>query len=478
MNTKSIVFSIITAGLLCSCDNETSNLGSTLVPADDNINVKADSCFAYSRSIKSSDSLLILSNQCNLGCYTDANTGTTLHASFLTQLNCNENLELPDSIYGIGNFSFPEWFKQEMADTKPYYAEFRLYYSKWFGDSTNTVKIELFPLNKMLDGNKKYYPDLDPAEFCDLSKPLGSATVSAWNLQNSDSLRNTKNYYPYITVPLPDSLAKRILETYYQPDGKQKFADAPTFMSNILKGFYIRCTQGDGTVFYIDNTVLRIIFKTISFEDATKVGSYVVEFLGNEEVMQLNNFKWSGLEKQLDDNSCTWIRTPFGILTEITLPIDSMKDQNSVLNSAQICLSSANTPSTRFKPSVPSSVILIRKSILESFFSKNNLTDNVESFAATYSTKYGTYTFDNIAALVEKAFSERKEWLEKHTDKDTDDYQNEYPDWNKVVIIPVTAQTNSQRTVISYSIDINLHEVKLIGGTRNKIKIKTIRSRF
>ena len=126
--------------------------------------------------------------------------------------------------------------------------------------------------------------------------------------------------------------------------------------------------------------------------------------------------------------------------------------------------------------------MLIRKDIMKSFFGKNSNIDNSQSYAASYSSKYGTYTFDNIAALVEKAYNDRLNWLEdnnmKLDDQGKQAYQVAYPDWNKVILIPVTANTSSTSTVISYSLDIRMHQVKLLGGPNNKIKIKTIRSKF
>lgn len=484
MNIKTSACSFLAVLFMISCDNNTSGLGGSLIPDGDVIEVSADSCFATSRSIKAADSLIIMTSQCNLGRYTEPLSGATFQSGYLTQLNCMENFNLPDSVYGIGSHTFPAWFDSTVADAKPYYAQLRIYYSGFFGDSTNTIKIEAFPLNRMIDASTVYYPDLDPSQFCDLSaKPISSVTVSALNYQNSDSIRSTSTYYPSIKLPLPDTLAQRILETYYQPDGQKKFADATAFMNNILKGFYIRCTQGDGTVLYIDRTVLEVNFKYIDFDDDEPyMESLMAEFPGNSEVLQLNCFKWTGLDTQLNDNSCTWIRSPFGILTEITLPIDSMKTPGSVLNATQLCISSANTPSNRYKPSVPSNIVLVRKELMQDFFKKNNVTDDTESFAASYSTKYGTYTFNNIAALVEKAWSDRKEWLDDNgkTGSPTDlaEYAASHPDWNKVVLIPVSAVTSSQGSVISYNLDIKMHQVKLVGGGNNRLKIKIIRSRF
>lgn len=479
MNLKTTVCSIIAVLFLISCDEDTSGLGVTLTPRNDVITVKNDSCFAVSRTIKANDSLIVMSSTCNLGRFTEQFSGSTLTAGYLTQLNCMENFRLADSVYGIGNHVFPEWFESAVAGQKPYYANLRLYYYGFFGDSTNTIKIDVFPLDRMIDTETLYYPDVDPSQFCNTqAKPLASITASGWNLQDKDSVRDLYNYVPSITIPLPDSIAKNILESYYDPATRHYFSDARSFMENLYKGFYIRCSQGDGTILYIDRTILEVNFKFIDTNDDDEpiVQSLMAEFPGNSEVMQLNSFKWTGLESQLTDSSCTWIRSPFGLLTEIALPIDDMRDDEYVLNSAQLCLSTSVTPSSRFKPSVPYNLLLIRKNLMQEFFSKNQSIDNKESFATSYTSKYGTYTYENIASLVEKIYSDREEWMNS-TGGTSAAYEAEFPDWNKVVLIPVVATTDSKNNALSYRVDTRMHQVKLIGGD-TPIKIKTIRSKF
>ena len=71
MNIKTTVLGILAVLFLISCDEDTSGLGGSLTPPDDVINVKADSCFATSRTIKSADSLTIISSHCNLGRFTE-----------------------------------------------------------------------------------------------------------------------------------------------------------------------------------------------------------------------------------------------------------------------------------------------------------------------------------------------------------------------------------------------------------------------
>ncbi|MBR5707423.1 MAG: DUF4270 domain-containing protein [Bacteroidaceae bacterium] len=479
MNLKTTVCGLLAVLFLISCDEDTSGLGSTLTPPGDVITVKNDSCFATSRTIKAADSLIIMTSQCNLGRFTEEGSGATFEASYMTQLNCMENFTFADSVYGIGDHAFPQWFIDTIGDQKPYYANLVLYYSSYFGDPANPVKIEVFPLDKMLDTETRYYPDMDPSEFCDLqAKPLASVTVSGRNMQNSDSIRNLSGYLPSVTIPLPDSIAKNILESYYDPARRHYFSDAKSFMENLYKGFYIRCSQGDGTMFYIDRTILGINFKYIGLDDDDEptYESRIAEFQGNSEVLQLNCIKWKGLDTELADNSCTWIRSPFGVLTEITLPIDEMRSDEYVLNSAQLRLSTAVTPSSKYKPSVPSILLLIRKDMMQEFFAKNSTADKIESFVATYATKYGTYTFDNIAAMVEKIYSDRAEWIQENGG-DNNAYEQARPDWNKVVLIPVKANLDARSVAVSYGVDIKMRQVKLIGGD-TPIKIKTIRSKF
>lgn len=479
MKLKTAVCSLIAVLFLFSCDDQTSGLGGSLTPQDDIITVSNDSCFAVSRTIKANDSLIVMSTQCLLGRFTEEYSGSKLESGFLTQVGCMENFYLADSVYGIGDHVFPQWFLDKIAGEKPYYANLKLYYTGYFGDPANPIRIEVYPIDSMLDANLRYYPDVDPKLYYDSqSQPLATIAVSGRNLQNSDSIRSLTGYNPSITIPLPDSVAKTILEAYFNPDTKHYFNDSKSFMQNLCKGFYVRCSQGDGTMLYIDRTILEVNFKFIGFDDDDEpvLESLIAEFPGNSEVLQLNCFKWTGLEDNLSDNSSTWIRSPFGILTEITLPIDEMKDNDYVLNAAQLRLSTSVTPSSQYKPSVPTYLLLIRKDKVQDFFSMNSTTDNTESFVAVYSSKYGTYTYDNIAAMVEKMYGDRSDWI-KENNGSTDAYESVRPDWNKVVLIPVNANLSSTGSVISYDVDIKMHQAKLIGGD-TPIKIKTIRSRF
>lgn len=486
MNVKALACSLLAGLFLISCDSDTSGLGGTLVPSGDNIQVYADSCFATSRTIQAPDSLLAKTTMCNIGQYTDPLYGSVFHADYLTQVNCVENYNLPDSVYGIGSFKFPDWFTAKMAGVEPYYANLRFYYDSFFGDSTNTITVDVYPIDKDIDVYRRYYPNMDPTEFYDeTSAPIASMTLSAENFLDSDSLRNDATYYyPSASIRLPDSIAFKILDAYYSADGRKYFKDASAFMENLCKGFYLRCSHGDGTVLYIYKTVLEVNFKCIDPEKPNEVSSLMAEFSGNNEVMQMNSFKWTGLDSQLAETGNTWIRSPFGLTTEITIPIDELKKADGViLNSAQITFSSMVTPSQRFKPTAPPRLALIRKDLAEAFFNENSNIDNKESFSATFTNKTGVYTYTNIAPLIEAAYEQRAEWLEEHgMQSDAAGiaaYAAARPDWDKVLLIPITPKKDANGSIIGYILDLNMHQVKLIGGTTgSKIKIKTVCSKL
>lgn len=477
------IAALLIGAVLYSCDEDTAGLGWSVVPESDRIDIQADSCIAMSRTIVADDSLTITTTDCNLGKFTEL-MGASFESGFITQLNCPENYTLPDSVYGIGSHTWPQWFIDAIGDKDPYYATLNLYFTSFFGDSSNVIRIDVFELDNMVDGGGKYYPDVDPSRFCDTeAQPLASISASAWSYQNSDSLRYLKNYYPNISVRLPDSFAKRILEGYYSSNGAY-FKDARSFMNNLCKGFYVRCSQGDGTVLYVKEAVLQVNFKCIDTNSAGTryAASYMADFPGNGEVMQMNCFRWTGLDSRLNDDGFTWIMSPFGLLTEIDLPVDDMKKDGSVLNSAQMQLSCAITPSARFKASAPGYLMLIRKDKARDFFSRNNNQDEIESFVTQYSNKYGTYTYSNIAAMVERIYSDREEWLKEkgkaHDAAGLEAYQNENPSWNKLLLIPVSPKTNSNGSILGFMLDIKMHQVKLLGGKNGSpIIIKTIRSK-
>ena len=57
-------------------------------------------------------------------------------------------------------------------------------------------------------------------------------------------------------------------------------------------------------------------------------------------------------------------------------------------------------------------------------------------------------------------------------------WEAENPDWNKVVLIPVSTTKDSNGSVVKITHDISISSIRLRGGTEYKIPIEVITSRF
>lgn len=134
---------------------------------------------------------------------------------------------------------------------------------------------------------------------------------------------------------------------------------------------------------------------------------------------------------------------------------------------------------------IPQYVLMVRKKDMFSFFEENKIIDNKTSFLSSYSSSNNTYTFTNIAPLITYCIEERKKGItaaggdpEKEEDGKKWDAKN--PDWNRVVIIPVKAVSNSNNEIVEISNNLGMESAMLKGGTNpeNKLKMQIFYTTF
>lgn len=487
MNIKTTALSLLAALFLISCSSDTSNLGSTILPKEDLLVETAQTFYATSKSIAADNELLSRSSDCYIGRFTDPETATSVEASYLTQFNCVENFQFPDSVYGLPQFHFPADMRPS-DDEKAIFASLRLYFTSLLGDKTNNLKIEVWPVIRALDPEQYYTSDLDPAQFCDFSgKPWARLNVSPTDFAASDSSRNIKDYYNNLYFSLPDSIAYNILQTYYSEGGKEKFSSTPEFIENICKGCYVRCIAGDGTLLRIDKSVLEIHFRHIQKNKSTnkyELASSIAEFTANSEVMQVNCFKNDGIDELIANDKETYLKTPYGILTEVELPIDEISSNAVMVNSASVSFRRINPNDQKYQFNAPSSILLIKKDCLKDFFKQASSVDNISSFYTNLDVTYNEYKFNNISRMILECISNRALWMEKNgwTEESAEGkaaYEKAFPDWNKVILVPVKSQTDANSNIIYFNIDLDPSSARLKGGINGeKIAIKTIKANF
>ena len=463
-----LIFFIVTA--FTACDDQTDTLGGSIVPNIDKIKIDTLTLYAKSKSIHVNDSILANTSNVYLGQYTDPETGTVFSSSFITQFNCVEDYGFPS--HGVIGDSVVK-------------IELKLFYNSFFGDSLNTMKCEVYELDNTLEEGTPYYTNIDPTLFYDADKsPIATKTYCATDYTVPDSIKLEDDYTRNITIRLPQELGNRFISKYYETNaegdsiGKIRFSNSEEFINNVFKGLYVRNSQGDGTVMYISMARLNVTFNYYvkgASGQLDSIATGIATFSSTKEVLQVNKFHNHNLEQLVEDNSCTYLKTPAGIFTEVELPIEEIIANTDTLNSVKIAFSRYNEEQTgkKFGYSVPQILLMLRKCDMYSFFLQNKMYDSKTSFASTFDTSSNRYTFSNIASLVSHCHAEYKKGISSNAN-----WEAENPDWNKVVLIPISVETDSNTgSTMSISHNHNMTSARLQGGD-TPIALSIVTSKF
>lgn len=479
---KTIIYTVIaimSCITIASCDDTTDSIGNSLTDNMDMLKVTTDTFNVATRSIVA-DSVLSRSTTGYLGKIRDIETGNYITGDFMAQFSTLENYKLPekDSIVSLQD-------GEVIADS----CSIRLFYTDYYGDSLATMNITAYEMNEPMKEGVKYYSNFDPiAEGLirnDRMKVNKTYTLTDLSISDEDRA-DESSYTPNIKINLNKPYTDKngvtynnygtyIMRMYYEdPD---RFKNSYNFIHEVCPGFYFKTNDGIGSMAYITVSQLNIYFRYLN--DSTYVGT--TSFSATEEVLQTTNISndKQNIADLANDNTCTYLKTPAGIFTEITLPVDEITENhsNDTINTAKISLTRINNNThDEYSLSAPSTLLMIPKDSLYTFFENGDNVDYKKSFIATYSSSTNQYTFNNISGMItymadikKKGLAENSNWL------------NEHPDWNRVVVIPVSVTTNSSSQIVKIVHDMSLTSTKLVGGSENPyepIKINVIYSKF
>lgn len=479
---KTIIYTVIaimSCITIASCDDTTDSIGNSLTDNMDMLKVTTDTFNVATRSIVA-DSVLSRSTTGYLGKIRDIETGNYITGDFMAQFSTLENYKLPekDSIVSLQD-------GEVIADS----CSIRLFYTDYYGDSLATMNITAYEMNEPMKEGVKYYSNFDPIaeELIRNDGMKVNKTYTLTDLSISDEDRaDESSYTPNIKINLNKPYTDKngvtynnygtyIMRMYYEdPD---RFKNSYNFIHEVCPGFYFKTNDGIGSMAYITVSQLNIYFRYLN--DSTYVGT--TSFSATEEVLQTTNISndKQNIADLANDNTCTYLKTPAGIFTEITLPVDEITENhsNDTINTAKISLTRINNNThDEYSLSAPSTLLMIPKDSLYTFFENGNNVDYKKSFIAIYSSSTNQYTFNNISGMItymadikKKGLAENSNWL------------NEHPDWNRVVVIPVSVTTNSSSQIVKIVHDMSLTSTKLVGGSENPyepIKINVIYSKF
>lgn len=451
---------VIAALTFAACDDTTEGIGGSITNKIDNINISNSAFNVTTKSIVAG-AVLSRNNTGLIGKMKDPETGNYVKGDYMTQLSV-----LPT--FSVDTLDYIKQANKGSIEADSCYL--LVSYNASYGDTIAPMKVTAYEMTKPMAEDKEYYSNYDAFKegWVSENNPHWS---SNYNLSNTSDVKNFKIY----------------LNKKYTKDGKtyknygsyimQTYAEHPEyfktnykFLHNVCPGFYIKNVGGTGNMAKIWNTELIFYWtrhKTIN-KDSTAVSIGYNRFDGTEEVLQLNKIEndTENLKKlaSKDQEKCTYLKSPAGIFTEVTLPIeDIMKGhEKDTLNTATISFPRLNNENedNPYNFATPSTILMVQKDSLQSFFEKSKLADSRTSYTASYSstgTYKNAYTFQNIANLVSAMYKNK----------------GKGENWNKVVLVPVNVITTTQgyTTVISkINHDMSLASTRLIVGTDDSDK--------
>ncbi len=464
-----LILSIVSILAFTRCDDETAMIGSSIVPGSDTISYTSMRLYAKSKSIMANDSILANTNRVYLGRFTDPETNTVFTSDFLAQFNCVEN------------YGFPE---EKVIGDSALSIELKLFFNSYFGDSLNTMQCEVYELDNTLKEGTPYYTNIDPTEFYDDSKePLATKSFCAIDYTVADSTKLDDGYTPSITIKLPSELGKRFISKYYEKDqsgnsiGKLYFSNSEEFINNVFKGVYVRTTQGDGTVIYVSMARINVSFQyKVKGSSGDSIASGIATFSSTQEVLQVNKFNNGNLKEFIESaTDCSYLRTPAGVFTQVELPIKEIVENNDTLNSVKIKFTRYNSNNINgvYAYTAPSRILMVRKNDMHSFFLKNKLANNITSYTTTLNTASNEYEFNNISRLVNFCANEYEAGMASDPD-----WESKNPDWNKVVLIPISITTDSNGNIVAINHNLSMTNARLRGGDSDEIAVDVVTSKF
>ena len=462
---------------ITSCDEETKLMGNSLTENIDKFNIVTDTFDVATRSVKT-DSILARGSYTYLGKIKDPETGTYITCDYMTQFSILEEeagsiFPSKETVMGVDAQGQP------IADSCHVYIQV----SSFQGDSLAAMKVNVRELNAPIVSKDMYYSGFDPELKGFVRTDQGavnqSRVYSVIDLMESDSVRNAHKtgYYFAIKVPLNKEYTDKdgrtynnygtyLMRKYYEDPSAFKNANA--FVYKVCPGFYFKSVDGQDLMCEVIFSQLKVFYH-YELNSTTVVTNTV--FSSTQEVMRSTHITNdpAKIEKLVSIDTCTYLKTPAGIMTEVTLPIEDIKmrkgqngktHENDTITSAKLAFHRMRDLSdlSEIVLEQPTNLLLIERDSLYSFFENNGSVNNISSYLATYSSTQRTYTFNNLSNLVNRMWANR----------------NKTANWNKAILVPVQAITSTSTytytstQLATVSNEMSITSARLVGGKNNK----------
>ena len=264
-----------------------------------------------------------------------------------------------------------------------------------------------------------------------------------------------------------------LLRQYF--DHPEYYRNSYVFTHNLCPGFLFQITDGLGFHAKVTNIGLRTYY---TVQGDTSVVHTRMVLAGTSEVLQTTQVvnDTQALKQLVNETQHTYLKTPAGLFTEVTLPVKEVKQghESDSLLAAKVSFQRLNNESTNERMlGIPQTLLMVQKDSLHNFFERGAIPDNITSYIAGYNNPTPTststvvnnnaYTFNNLSSLITYLWQQRQQGM-----KSDPQWEAKHPDWNKMVLVPISFTTSSSSTsVTSVRHDMSLTSTRLVGGANN-----------
>lgn len=369
---------------LVSCNDDVSNIGSSLVT--DQSSIVVDSAFTITgKSVATGDlrsrtlSQLIGSIQ--------ARKYGSLSSDFVTQL-------MPSADFDTTGVT--------PATVDSLSLMLRFYSDKITGDSMIPMGVNVFALNRQLP--EKLTSSFDPTGYYDPSSPISSSAYSS-NLLYSDSLEDIGVHI--IEAKLPVSYGQEYVKTYRS---NPELFTSPAAFANLFPGVYVANSFGSGRVTNIFNTRVVMYYHsktryTNSSGEERDTTIYYTDIIAasTPEVLTNNNLRFK-IDPALSDLAAKALLVgPLGYESRIKIPIydvissfkDGTEGSMGVVNSLSLSIP-AEEITNDYGIEPPSHLLMVPSRDRDKFFDEQDIPDNKTSYIAAYDSTNGRYVFSGL----------------------------------------------------------------------------------
>ncbi|MCQ2196460.1 MAG: DUF4270 domain-containing protein [Bacteroidaceae bacterium] len=464
---------------MASCAENTGMLG--INEQLDDIST-SQATFSVSTQSIATGAVIASNSNAYLGKVVDPETQSVIEADFAAQFYCHEGYVLPEKKNMVGDVitdpATGDTLKIERGVVQCDSCEVRLFIKSFYGEENNPMKIEVFMLdaNNIMEESSSYVTDIDLSQFVDGKEPIATKVFTATDFIVSEAEREGDKYNSNIRIVLPPEIGQQILEKCYaKPQGTQ---DSYHFIRDIFPGLYFRIANGEGTMICTLVSTLNVFYQYFESKSPNKIYEGVTRFAATPEVIQATHFANGNMDALVNETNYTYLKTPAGICTEMTLPVNEVFDQHPYdsVSLAQITLQRYNKAQNNYQLGTPNSLLMVRKQNIMSFFQNQEVSDNKTSYITNFDKARNSYNFNNICRLLAYCRNEKKISASREGISEAE-WESKHPDWNKVVLIPVSTSSNSSGNLTSVTHDMNMNSVKLVGGN-TKLKMNVVYSSF